>query len=125
MRTIEIAVEGSTEVNDLEASPSGIYTTTVFGALTGPITATVSLRSSGETELDWTLSEGASWLSVDQYTGSTPTELTLSFDPSGLKIGIHSEVILITSAQAGNSPLELLVTLQVTGEVLYLPAIFQ
>lgn len=123
MRTIEIAEEGSIEANNLESSPAGIYVTTGFGDPAIPYI--VTLRSSGETELDWDLSEDIPWLSVGQNTGTTPSELTLTFDPSGLPVGIYSEVIQINSDQASNNPLELLVTLQVTGEALYLPVIFR
>jgi hypothetical protein len=120
-RSLTVAVESSAEVSNLEAAPSGAYLVTGFGDPAVPYP--LSLRSSSETELDWTASEALPWLSLSQTAGTTPTDLTLTFDPSGLGVGIYTGVLTINSAEAGNSPIELLVTLQITGQALYLPAI--
>jgi hypothetical protein len=121
-RNIVVGDENSVEVRNLEFSPNGIYVVSPFGGPTVPYTLTV--RSSSETEINWTAVEDIPWLSLDQGSGTTPSELTLTFDPSGLLVGVHTDVIVFSSTGAGNSPAQYMVTLEVTGNTVYLPIIF-
>ncbi len=121
--SIEISEAGTLETNDLDFSPTEIFTEGAFGGPTVPYTVTV--RTTGDTELDWTASENLPWLSLDQSAGTTPTELILTFDPSGLPVGVHTGVVEFSSTQAGNSPADLLVSFEVTGNAVYLPGILR
>ncbi len=120
-RTINIANEGTPEAINLEAAP---FTVGLVVGLGDPAEQhTVTLRSSSETEIGWTASENMSWLSLGTSSGTTPSDLVLTIDPSHLLVGTHTGTITITSGQAGNSPMGLIVTVQVTGHSIYLPVI--
>jgi hypothetical protein len=122
-RTIEVAEESALEPLSLQVSPFGIV---VVAALNSPpVQEPLSVRSMSDTEIDWTVSEDIPWLSVDQSGGPTPADLVITFDPTGLPVGQHSGVITFTSPQAANSPLEVAVTLQITGFAQYLPSIIR
>ncbi|MEJ2600794.1 MAG: hypothetical protein P8Z00_20855 [Anaerolineales bacterium] len=84
---------------------------------------TLTLRSTSQVELDWTASEDAPWLSLADTSGTTPSDLMLTIDPSQLRVGLHTTKITFTSSQAGNSPVEVNVALQVTGKALFLPLV--
>jgi hypothetical protein len=117
--TITIAEESAPEPSILQASPGSIFVTASFG---GPsVSELLTLRSSNETEMLWSASEDLPWLSLDVNAGLTPSDLNLTFDPSGLMVGLYSGVVTLTSDQPGSSPVELLVTLQVTGNAIFLP----
>jgi hypothetical protein len=121
-RQITISEEDAPEVNILEANPSVIY---LVGEFQGPSQhITDTLRSSGDTEMDWSASEDIPWLTLDQSSGKTPSELGMTVNPSGLSVGLHSGIITFNSPQSTGAPLELLVTLQVNGNAVFLPSVF-
>lgn len=120
-RNITVADEEYVETSSLETSPTNVYVTARFGD--PAVDYLMTLRSSGETEFEWSASESLPWLSLDAVSGMTPTDLNLTFDPAGLSVGVYTGVITLTSETAANSPLEVLVTLEITGEALYLPTI--
>jgi hypothetical protein len=62
------------------------------------------------------LSSGASWLLVNTSSGSTPANLSISANPSGLAAGTYTGTVTITAASGtvANSPQTLPVTLNVT-----------
>jgi len=57
---------------------------------------------------------GGTWLSVTPSSSSTPATLTVSVNPAGLGAGSYSGMVTLTSANAGNSGLQVMVTLNVT-----------
>lgn len=118
-RTITIAVESAPEPGILQAAPGNLFVIADFGG--APVSELLTLRSSNETEINWTASEDLPWLSLDINAGLTPSDLNLTFDPSGLMVGLYSGVITLKSDQPGSSPVELPVTLQVTGNAIFLP----
>ena len=75
--------------------------------------ATLALSNAGGGgDLSWTASESAGWLTLDANAGSTPGELQLTGNPSGLIPGIlyHSTVRLESSAgQLVNFPVSIVV----------------
>jgi hypothetical protein len=119
--SITVAEEDAPEASNLESAPNLVYAVAGFNGPTQPYSTT--LRSSSETELDWTASESIPWLSLVSNTGTTPSELMLTVDPAGLGVGLHMGVITLSSPQAANSPFELPVTLQITGHAVYMPII--
>jgi len=120
-RTITISEESAPVTANLEAAPFMVGIVAGFG---DPITPyIVTLRTTGGSEVDWTASEDIPWLTLDTSAGTTPSELVLTFDPGLLRIGDNAGKIILTSNQAGNSPLELNVTVQVVGHSIKLPLI--
>jgi hypothetical protein len=118
-RTIEVAPEGTTEALNLDASPLAIGVVVTLTQSADPYTLT--LRTTGDTELDWSASENVPWLSLDITSGQTPDDVVVSFDTSQLPVGVHYGTITLTSPTAVNSPLVVPVTLEVTGYRLNLP----
>jgi hypothetical protein len=57
---------------------------------------------------------GASWLGVAPLEAQTPATIALRAFPAGLPVGTHATRLLLTSAEAQNTPLSLPVTLTVT-----------
>jgi hypothetical protein len=122
-RSITIADEAAPEPNNLDVAPVGVASVIAFPG--SPVTQTLSVRSSGEGVLDWTASENIPWLTLDTNAGDTPTDPVATIDPSGMPVGTFNGTITFTSTQAVNSPFEVNVTLQVTGQVVYLPLIMR
>ena len=120
-RTIEISPEDAAEALSLDAAPSPLGLVAAFGEAIAP--AVVTLRTSGDTELNWNASEDIPWLSLGTSSGTTPTDLVLTFDESLLHIGQNLGKITFTSDQAENSPIEIYVNIYVTGFGIYLPNI--
>ena len=70
---------------------------------------TLSIFNSGSGVFGWTLSEGCGWLEVEPtngtcISGGDPCEVTVSVEVSGLEVGLHEGEIMVTSAEAANSP---------------------
>ena len=120
-RTITVAQEDALEATNLEASPFAVDVVAAFGD--GLMPYTVTVRSSSDTDIDWTAAETIPWLTLDTASGHTPSELVLTIDPSQQSVGTHYGTISFSSDEAGNSPLDLVVMLQVTGNALYWPRI--
>jgi hypothetical protein len=122
-RMITIAEEDTPVTPSLDVSPFMVGLVVGFG---DPITPyTVTLRTTGGTELDWTASEDIPWLSLNATSGTTPSDLILTFDQSLLRVGINSGTVTISSGQAGLAPLELIVTVQMTGYSVKMPLIIR
>jgi hypothetical protein len=120
-RTIDVTEEDTPEAVNLDVAPHGVSVAAGFGS--APVQQALSVRSSGDTELAWTASENIPWLALNQTTGQSPADLVLTFDPSHLPVGTYTGKISFSSGQTGNSPVEIVVTLQVTGHAVYIPLI--
>jgi hypothetical protein len=120
-RTLEISPEDAPEVLTLDTAPLSVSRLVGFGEAVEPFTLT--LRTSGEMELGWNASEDIPWLTLGATSGTTPSDLMLSFDSSLLRVGQNIGMITITSNEAENSPIEIPVSIYVNGEVIYLPSI--
>ena len=120
-RTITISVESAPVAVNMELSPfsAGVVVPFHSPAVQEPLT----VRSLSDTELDWTASEAIPWLSLDKVSGTSPSDLVMTIDPTGLSVGMHSGTITFTSPTALNSPQVVTVNLQVTGNVVYLPGV--
>ena len=57
---------------------------------------------------------GGNWLSVSPLSGTTPAVLMVSVNTAGLAVGSYNGAITVTSGPAGNNPLSVPVTLNVT-----------
>jgi len=77
----------------------------------GSTTAGVAYTAAAST------SSGGSWLGVNPGSGSTPTALNITVNPSGVPVGTHSGTITVAAAAAGNSPLSIPVTFTVADEI--------
>ena len=90
----------------IEVSPASL----TFAARQGvtPPPKTVSITNAGGGTLNWSASSNASWLLVSPASGTAPSTLTVSINPSGLGVGTHTGTITITAP--GASPVTISVT---------------
>jgi hypothetical protein len=75
---------------------------------------------------NWMLSEGCDWFQAIPASGTCvnggdPCEVTISLEVSGLEVGLHEGEIIVTSAEAANSPQTIMVLLSYGMELRYVP----
>ncbi len=80
---------------------------------TTPAAAQITLNASAGA-LPFTASAIGSWLSVMSNGSATPGVLTVSVNPSGMAVGTYQGAVLVTSAAATNSPVNIPVTFTVS-----------
>jgi hypothetical protein len=121
-RTIEILEGTADEPLDLSVMPASLGVARF--ARQGPATYPFSLRSSGEQVLEWNAGEDAAWLRLDATSGSTPSDIQLTVDPTGLEPGTYRGALTVRSVDARNSPVTVPVVLQVEELcTIYLPVV--
>jgi hypothetical protein len=119
-RTITVGDEFTPVPLTLDAAPFMIAVVADLG--TGNVQETLSLRSSTSTEVTWTASESLSWLSLSSAGGTTPSDIEVTINAGALSVGTHSGAITLTS-DAQNTPLNVMVSVQVYGQTLFLPLV--
>jgi hypothetical protein len=109
--TIQVLAGDAPEPDLLDVAPSGLGLLATEGdpAFDQPFT----VRNAGEGSLSWTASKDAAWLQISSNSGASPSDLTLTVDPSGLTPGEYQAEIIVTSAGASNSPVTVPVVLTV------------
>ena len=120
-RTIVVTPEDTPLALNLDLAPFGVGQVVAFRA--APFQTTISIRSTGGTELSWSAAKNVPWLSLAATSGQTPTDLVVTIDPSQLPVGTHFGKVSFSSAQAGNSPFDVAISLQITGNAVFLPII--
>lgn len=93
----------------ITVSPASLFFVSRNGAV--PLPKTVSISNGGGGTLNWSASSNAFWLMVSPTSGTAPSTLTVSVDPSSLDIGSYQGTITITAP--GASPVTIVVTLSV------------
>jgi outer membrane protein assembly factor BamB len=81
-----------------------------------PAAQTLEIWNSGAGTLDWSVSDGADWLSLSPPGGSSTGErdaVTISVDISGKSAGNYPATITISAPGAANTPQTVPVTLQI------------
>jgi predicted CXXCH cytochrome family protein len=96
----------------LQLSPAAVALTAAEGEQE-PVVAGVAVGA-GDGSVAFQASADAAWLSASPATGAAPATVTVSARPAGLAPGAYAGGLVISGAAAGNSPLTLPVTLQVT-----------
>lgn len=93
--------------------------TVSFGPVTqgagNPAAQNVQIASTGSATLTWTAEPGASWLSLDPSSGTTPSEMSLSIDISSLTAGSYHTSIVVagTTPCTQNTPQTIQVNLEI------------
>jgi hypothetical protein len=99
-----------TAVSTISLSPTSLtYTTTQGG--TNPTNQTVALTNTGGV-VNWTVSDSASWLSVNPASGSSSSTLTTAVNTSGLAAGTYNGTVTVSAT--GSSSKTVAVTLTVS-----------
>lgn len=94
------------------SSAQGNFTYTSGSAAPSP--QVISISNSGGGTLSWTASSNASWLALSSSSGTAPSTITISVNPTGLSPGSYRGTITLTATGATNSPQTISVTLTVT-----------
>jgi hypothetical protein len=83
--------------------------------ISGPTTDTqfFYIANSGGGTLQWSVGENTSWLSVNPTSGTDFGKVFVSVDATGLPVGTYGGSIIVSAADASNSPQSLYVTLSV------------
>jgi hypothetical protein len=86
-----------------------------FGASAGVETGTqtFAIGYSGEGTPDWSVSTSANWISYSPSSGTSPGEVSVSVNSTGLSTGSYTGTITVSDPNAINSPQTLTVDLQV------------
>jgi len=97
----------------------------IGGANPAPQTIAVALAGGGAVAFNAsaTVSSGTNWLSVSPTAGTTPANVTVSINPSGLPAGSYQGTVTITVAGATNSPVTLPIGLTVAPAAVSAPTI--
>jgi uncharacterized protein (TIGR03437 family) len=95
----------------LAASPSSLAFTGQSGAANP---ASQSINLTGSSVLPFAIATSPSWLAVSAASGATPATLVATVNSNGMSQGSYQGAITITSGVAGNSPLTIPVTLNLT-----------
>ena len=112
--TVTLGVTGTPPSGTSFNITPGSLSFTYASGTSKPGTQNLSIASSG-TALQFTATaSGGNWLTVSPATGSTPTTVKVSANPTGLAVGTYKGSITITSGGASNSPQTVPVSLVVT-----------
>ena len=85
-----------------------------------PVGQAVTLSTSDTIAEDFTFSSNVSWVTVSPSTGTTPSQLTVTADPTGLTSGTYSGLLTATSSSSNHLDVTLPVTFTVgTGSLSY------
>jgi len=108
-RTIQVTMNRDHTVSAVFQTPGELLLSRsqlYFGANTsGTATGvqTFFISKSGESTLNWTVSDNASWLTCSPTSGTNSGEVTVSVDASGLAVGTYYGTIAVGAPYASNS----------------------
>ena len=117
--TVAVPDMGAYEYNSQVPSIGLSPLTLAFFAFEGegnPAGQALSIRNVGGATLNWEVSEDCLWLVASTTSGASTGEVddtTLTADITGLAPGAHSATLVVSDAQAVNSPRSVTVTLAV------------
>ena len=100
-------------VKTFGAGPSPVSASWVWGSSVAPDPKLV--YAIGQTATAWTASTNRSWIHLSAASGTTPSPVTLTFDPTGLAIGTHAGAVTFSG---GGETSVVPVTLSVTAPTL-------
>ena len=78
-----------------------------------PVEQTVTLSTTNAIAEDFTFSSNVSWMAVTPPSGTTPSQLTVTVDPTGLASGTYSGLLMATSLSSNHIDATLPVTFTV------------
>lgn len=109
--SIPVTLAVSPALGVLVSTPASLN---FFGASTlSPAGQNVTVSNSSAGALSWAASADSGWLSSTPSSGSTPTVAAVNANTVGMAVGQYNGNVILSSAQAGNSPLSVPVSLYV------------
>lgn len=119
---LDLAVADSRVLSALVATPDALTLVTTPGQ---PRSVTIQLSEHGTTSMSWSASTDRSWLAASPGSGSTPSSLVISADPTDLGVGNYQGSVTIHSQEAANNPVSIPVKILVVETIYstYLPLV--
>ncbi len=99
----------------LAVDPDTVYFTAVENG-PNPTPDTFAVSETGGANIGFNLLETVTWFSLDKASGTTPEDVEVSVNTSGLVPGPYFDSVEVSSAEADNSPLYAYVSLLVEQE---------
>jgi hypothetical protein len=99
----------------LAVSASTLSFTAILGQTVPSQTVAITNGSQGSS-FGWTATSNSSWLTLSPSSGSTPQNLSVGINVSGLAVGSYNGTVTITANGIANSPQAIPVTLQVLSQ---------
>ncbi|HTC92428.1 MAG TPA: family 16 glycoside hydrolase [Terriglobales bacterium] len=113
---ISVALTVSPQPVILVSTPASLN---FFGATSlNPAGQTITITNGGAGIMNWNGSGDSSWITVNPPGGTAPSTATVNINSTSLTIGQYSGNAVLSSPQAGNSPLSVPVSLHV-GNLLF------
>lgn len=116
-QTVAVALKLSKEPPpQISVAPASLS----FGAQVGgsnPSPQTITVKNSGQSVLNYTISDDASWLDVSPASGSSSGETkshTVAVNSTGLAVGSYTAMITVSDSRATNNPQTVSVSLQIS-----------
>jgi hypothetical protein len=109
--TLTVGPPGTGTPN-LAVSPASLSFQATAGGANPPVQS-LSIGSTGSA-LSWSVSDNATWLVLSPISGVTPGSTGASVNIAGLPAGTYSATVTVSAAGAGNSPVNVPVTLTVS-----------
>jgi len=104
---------GGTGTASLKVSSSGLsFPMTVGGP--SPAAQSISIASSTATSASWSAQPSQPWILLSASSGTVPSQLLVSVNPSGMTAGTHSGNIQINAPSLSGSPVTIAVALTIT-----------
>ena len=123
MVTILVSGDETQPGPTLDAGPTPLSFTHRY-AQPAPPAQGISIRNIGSGVLNWTASTDAPWLGLSATSGSAPTEMLVSVDPTGLDPRIPHFANITVGGYGAGSPQTITVILHITGvHSMYLPSV--
>jgi hypothetical protein len=119
-----VATADVPEPTILEVAPFSVGVIVYEG--TPSTTHPLTLRTSNDLPVSWSVSGGSAWLNSSATSGATPSDLVLTFNTGSLAIGIYEATLTYTANASDNKIVVIPITLQVLPKPsfdLFLPAI--
>ena len=78
-----------------------------------PAGQNLSITNTGQGTLNWTATKNAGWLQLSSYTGTAPSNISVTVDNTGLTAGVYVDSITVSEPTATNSPQYARVTFEI------------
>lgn len=87
---------------DWSINPDKLYFAAIAGG-TAPETQLLSIRNRGDGEFQWNATDDQSWLVLSSLGATTPSDILVGIDLTGLTAGVYTATIRFTSSQISDA----------------------
>lgn len=82
----------------------------------------LSIRNTGSGPLRWTAEPAAPWIRVSPLRGTGPARIAVTIDGARLEAGLHEGRLIVDAGDADDSPVSVIITVEVTAPPAAVPA---